>query len=277
MITDCPDMSMGTACTPLTGNCVGGDNAGDSCTMASQCTGAGAFCSKLDVLKCDNATLDTGQCIDLKVTVAGEIPTIGPGTIDTVLESQGECAADQICGPACACEQAAEGCLTRSRGFWGTHPNITDDFLNVTVCGRTLSSILAGGTNSSVTEAVCSNSNDGGIKKQAYVQLVAQLATAKLNVNASTANDGDCSDMLSDALANAGCPYTTLADIETNLCCADQKTISDSKCIEGLTMFNVEQDTFDMTPPPFDVPGKADPTQCQIANGNKNIIAPTCP
>jgi hypothetical protein len=277
---DCPDkISMDAACTTLTGNCVGGVNDGMQCTTAANCAAPGV-CNWLDVLKCDSANLNKGDCVDLKVTVAGEIPTIGPGTIDTVIASQGECAADQICGPACACEVTppGEGCLTRSKGFWGNHPVVTNDFLAVTACGKSLSTIPAG-TQTSVTEALCSNANDAGkgkVGNQAYVSLLAQLAAAKLNFEASTDNDGDCSDMLSEALTNAGCPYTTLAEIESNLCCADQKTISGSKCIEGLTNFNIEQDTFDMTPPPFDVPGRADPSQCNIANGDKKVINPVC-
>jgi hypothetical protein len=283
MLTDCPDIvSMDAACTALTGNCVGGADDGMQCTVASDCTAPG-FCSKLDVLSCANATLDSGDCIELKVTVAGEIPTLGPGTIDTVTRSMSECAQDQICGPACACEATppGEGCLTRSKGFYGNHPNVTDDFLNITVCGKSLSTIPAG-YQTSVTEALCSNPNDAGKgkngAKQSLIQLEAQLAAAKLNFNASDANDGDCSDMLATALTNAGCQWDNLADIESNLCCADQKTISDSKCIEGLTNFNVEQDTFDMTPSPFDHPGSADPSECKTANGNApTYIMPVCP
>lgn len=260
MITDCPDMvSVDAECTALTGNCVGGTNDGMQCTMAADCPAPG-FCSKLDVLKCADATLDKGDCIELLVTVAGEIPTIGPGTIDTVTRSQNECAADQICGPACACEESAEGCLTRSRGFWGHHPLIAANILPITVCGKTLSNSDAGSC-MSVTEAVCSNSNDGGKGNQAYVQLVAQLAAAKLNLAATDANGGDCGSEIEELIA----------DCEA-LCGADQATISSSGCIEDLDHFNESQDTFDMTPAPFDQPGPADPSMCKPANGNKLVI-----
>lgn len=60
------------------------------------------------------------------------------------------------------------------------------------------------------------------------------------------------------------------------LCGADHRTISDSGCIEDLAAFNESQDTFDETPPPFDSPGPANPTECTIANGNGIVIGSDC-
>lgn len=256
-----------------------GLNAGDACTNDMQCSGGQCVSvpcqpvtspQPLRVLKCDVApspppplpanNLDPGECVKIQVTIAGEMPTIGPGAIDVVTKAGPECASNEICGPACNCGQPAEQCLTRTRGFWGTHPAITQQFLPVTVCGSLLDNTNAGNC-MSATEAECSNSNEAGKDNQAYVQLVAQLTAAKLNLNATMALGGSCGPDIN----------ARITQCET-LCDADQATISASGCIEDLDAFNNSQDTFSTTPPPFDNPGPANSTQCQAANGNGVVI-----
>ena len=80
-------------------------------------------------------------------------------------------------------------CLTRTIGFWGNHPHITQLYGPVDVCGATLNAVEAGTCNS-LSEALCSNNKD--MKNGPYRQLIAQLTAAKLNINASTALDGSC-------------------------------------------------------------------------------------
>jgi len=83
------------------------------------------------------------------------------------------------------CPGAGEGCLTRTPGFWGTHPHVTDDFLPLTVCGVDLDTVAAG-SGTSATEAMCSVGKDGKILGPQLTQLVRQCTAALLNVAAST-------------------------------------------------------------------------------------------
>ena len=60
-------------------------------------------------------------------------------TISCTVETTGivvEADADAVC-PA-----PGEGCFTRTPGFWGNHPAITAQFLNVEVCGVTIDNVL---------------------------------------------------------------------------------------------------------------------------------------
>ena len=224
------------------------------------------------VLKCDvgDNDLDPGECVKIVVTVAGEVPTLGPGAIDEVTKVSTTCTTDQICGPACDCvEEIDNQCLTRTGGFWGTHPAITAAYDGFTVCGKTLDDTAAGSCHST-TEALCVAPGIEGDKKTcgrvpAYAQLVRQLTAAKLNLAATAANGGNC-----------GVEIQTLIDDCEDLCDRSQSAISSSGCIEALDAFNNSQDTFAITPPPFDNPGRADPSQCQAASGNGYLIGKAC-
>jgi hypothetical protein len=221
------------------------------------------------VLKCDVGAndIDPGECVTLVVKIAGETPTLGAGAIDEVTKVATTCTTDAICGPACGCAVVVDNCLTRTAGFWGTHPAITDQFDPITVCGKTLDTVLAGTCNS-VTEALCiapgteSRTCD---KNPAYQQLVRQLAAAKLNLAATAANGGTCGLAIEATIANC-----------EQLCGKTQNAISSSGCIQALDAFNNSQDTFAVTPSPFDRPGPADPSQCQAASGNGLVTGKTC-
>jgi hypothetical protein len=64
-----------------------------------------------------------------------------------------------------------------------------------------------------------------------------------------------------------------LASCETLYCNDKKQNISMSGCVEALTSFNESQDSgFDVTPPPFDQPGRANVEQCQLARGNGKYI-----
>lgn len=226
----------------------------------------------LTVGKCvvTSGVIDAGECITIELKVAGEQPTLGAGTIDELAKVDGGpdvCTTDNICGPSCGCEEK-KGCLTRTPGFWGTHPHITDDFLPVTVCGRALSSVEAN-VCGSATEAMCVSPGTEGNrtcdKSPAYAQLIRQLTAAKLNIAASRANGGFCGQAIIDRIAQC-----------EQLCGANQKTISNSRCIEDLDRFNNSVDTVGATPAPFDRPGPANPDNCQASRGNGLIIGRNC-
>ena len=162
-------------------------------------------------------------------------------------------------------------CLTRTPGFWGTHPHVTEEFLDITVCGKTIDNTNAGNGSSSA-EAMCMSGQDA--KKAGtnmhYLQLVRQLTAAKLNIAASATNEGTCDTVGGvdiDALIER-CESLTL--------CGDTgakagKQIAASGCIEQLDAFNNSEDTLDVFGP-FVTPGPADPTECQEANGNNVVV-----
>jgi len=216
------------------------------------------------VAKCDvsdGSNLDPGECVVMRLTIAGEQPTLGAGAVTTITKAGPECIADCILGPSCqpCVTPPMEECLTRTAGFWGTHPHVTQLFLPVTACGEL--TVVEAGSCDSATEALCVAPGKEAKKEGAYAQLVRQLTAAKLNLAASAANGGFCS-----AQATA-----TIAGCEA-LCDAGAKAIAASGCIEALAAFNESQDTFPTTPPPFDRPGPANPAECREANGNGLVI-----
>ena len=219
------------------------------------------FVAKCDVS--DTSNLDPGECATFSVTIAGEMPTLGAGAAATVTKAGPECAESCILGPSCtpcAPPPPEDRCLTRTAGFWGTHPAITGLFLPVTVCGKTLS-VTTAGTCNSMTEALCVAPGKELKGSSSYAQMVRQLGAAKLNLQATAANDGACGTAI-DA---------TISRCEA-LCGASEAVISASGCIKDLTAFNESQDTLPTTPPPFDSPGPANPAPCQTANGNGIVI-----
>jgi hypothetical protein len=267
-------------CAPGTGIklCTGGADAGTACSTGADCSSG--LCqlvscqpipspSPLKVAQCfvTEGNLDAGECVSVQLTIAGEQPTLGPGAVDEITKAGNKCVTDALCGPSCGCGEK-KGCITRTPGFWGTHPRITDGFLPITVCGKPLSTTLAG-VCSSVTEALCvspgGEANRTCDKNPPYAQLVRQLAAAKLNLAASAANNGTCDSAIAGRIAQC-----------ERLCGATKSVISESGCIDDLDAFNNSQDTVGISPPPFDQPGPADPTQCQAANGNGLVIGKAC-
>lgn len=214
--------------------------------------------------------LDPGDCVDLRLNIAGETPTLGPGALLSITEVAGspDCHRDCALGPSCyPCfdppppPPGDDGCLTRTLGFWGNHPHITGLYNeNVTVCGEPLNTIQAG-TCTSITEALCVAPGKEARKHTGYAQMVRQLAAAKLNLAASTALGGSCETDITARIAEC-----------ESLCGARDKVIRNSNCVEDLAAFNQSQDTVPITPAPFDSPGPANSTECREANGNGLVI-----
>ena len=163
-------------------------------------------------------------------------------------------------------------CLTHTPGFWGTHPEITDDFLPITVCGKPIDS-TAFNTHSS-TEAMCVRGVDAKKATPAsnmnYLQLVRQLTAAKFNVAASATNEGTC-----DVVGGVNID-DLIASCEAADLCGDSgakggSKITASGCIEKRDAFNNSDDT--LAPfRPFVTPGPASPETCQTANGDGIIV-----
>lgn len=216
------------------------------------------------VAKCDvsGGNLDPGECATFRLTITGEMPTLGPGAAQTVTKAGPGCASACILGPSCTpCSPPpSDECLTRTAGFWGTHPAVTGLFLPVTVCGELLDTTAAGSC-ASATEALCVAPGKESKGLESYAQMVRQLAAAKLNLQATAANGGDC-----------GGAIAVRIDACEALCGASNSAIALSGCIDDLAAFNESQDSFPITPAPFDRPGPAAPGACQQANGNGLVI-----
>jgi hypothetical protein len=238
------------------------------CSRGEPDTGDGSCAdSNSPVAKCDSTDLKVGECMTMTVKITGELT--GPGLGAAVTETKApECLKSCIAGPSCdACDEPppdGEECLTRTRGFWGTHPHIAGQFLDVEVCGVVQTTTDADECGTS--EALCYNNSDRRPANPQSLELVAQLTAAKLNLNATL----DLFGTTCDSFEYDGMSIQDWIDeCEADFCDGTKKQISESGCIEALDAFNNSQDTgFDQTPDPFDHPGPAQVGECQEARGN---------
>ena len=115
---------------------------------------------------------ETGECVRDPAT----------GECKEALESH----AEDVCVPC-----RADGCLSRSPGFWGTHPHIAAQFLPLDNCGLVVDTTLAM-TPVSATEDICSIGNDfkSVPTSPQTMQLIRQRMAAHLNVAATFSLEG---------------------------------------------------------------------------------------
>jgi hypothetical protein len=277
--------SLGDTCLSAT-NFVGGTctcvPSGGECRVDPNVVLGDPSCTNNDatVAKCDNTNLPVGACIEMSLQVAGELSELGLGKAIVVSKEATDCNESCLSGPSCErCDEPpppSGECLTRTLGFWGTHPRIADLYDPVAVCRYKIDGQVA--NTCSTSEALCSSNLDNRANSP-YLQLIAQLTAAQLNLNATAAlfEGATCSgftyngESIQDIIARCDTP---------TICGGNKNVISDSGCIEALNAFNNSEDTgFDQEQPPFDRPGPADVTQCQLARGNGQAIGPalSCP
>lgn len=82
----------------------------------------------------------------MTVNFAGETLGLGTGPIVVIDKEATNCNTSCITGPFCTnCNPPTDDkpCLTRTIGFWGTHPWITNNYAPVQVCGISLDSVMA--------------------------------------------------------------------------------------------------------------------------------------
>jgi hypothetical protein len=168
------------------------------------------------------------------------------------------------------------GCDTRTPGFWGTHPTITQEVINdngggLLSCGLDITQTLAN-QDCSATQDICSvgsDSNTLGIDPS-DMQLVRQCMAAEINFAASAQDGGNCSNTV-----------TGIANVLTACCgaggvCATGGTAvglnTVSSCIGALDAFNSLETTI-ANSKYLTSPGPADSSQCQIAGGD-NFVNP---
>jgi hypothetical protein len=166
------------------------------------------------------------------------------------------------------CTAPGRGCVTRTPGFWGNHPAITSQFLDVEVCGVTLNNVDAGSPSSAI-EAICSVGRDGKVLGPQLTQLVRQCTAAALNIAASAEGGGNCSTNfpnLTNQMANC-CSAESVCTGFPN----DNFTVN--SCIEILDAFNNSIDTLEPFGP-FVTPGPADSSVCRDSRNNGVVVTP---
>lgn len=289
-----PSLLTSTCLTPQTevsGSCAAVDKnndgvyptVGDFILGDSSCFVEG---SSATVAKCDNTSMEPGDCINMTLTIAGETAGLGSGASIVVDKDAAACTSSCLAGPSCdPCggdDPGPNHCLTRTLGFWGTHPWITNNFATdtapVSVCGKPLDCddsddgksypSCTAGTCDSIMEGLGSNPGNELSTNQPYVSFIKQLTAVKLNLAATTAlapsGSAVCTEWsygskkISEWIAF--CEGTvTATGLTGGFCQANKSQISSSGCIEALDAFNNSQDSgFETTPPPFDRPSVDD-------------------
>lgn len=163
-------------------------------------------------------------------------------------------------------------CFSRTPGYWGTHPQVTNTLLPLIICGITLTTTNAGSAGSA-TEDLCGTGGPDfkpNNTSPQQLQLIRQCTSAALNMKASGSGDLGAGTAACEgvdpgiAAAFGNCCVGTGSTCDSG---ASSKVINTSSCITILDAFNnqFEGSTFQsvgLTNSP------AQPGQCQIANGN---------
>jgi hypothetical protein len=166
------------------------------------------------------------------------------------------------------CVSPGKGCFTHTPGFWGTHPAITEQFLDVEVCGVTIDNVEASNGTSAI-EAICSVGRDSQILGPQVTQLVRQCTAAALNIAASVEGGGNCSSQFPNL------------DKQMAACCSARSACTGfpsddftvDSCIEILDAFNNSIDT--LSPfGPFVGSQRADSSVCRDARNNGVVVVP---
>lgn len=217
---------------------------------ATACLTDPARCVCEDVEGTNTAVIDTGTC----QYTGGFVCTHNDAGLP---------APDCSDSASVTCERPPEGCLTRTPGYWGTHPAITQtvlDDVTVTSCGLTLTATEAA-VQASATEDICSIGTDWRVYGSPNeAQLVRQCAAAALNIAVS---------------ADLGYECTALSATRFDACCgsADACESVPAGCIEDLDRFNNSMDTIGNGSElnlchEYGLSCAAQPLYCQEAKGN---------
>jgi hypothetical protein len=299
---DFPDLGGDSCLAPdnfVGGSCACTAGSGPNCSAGPFVLGDGScYGPSSTVAKCDNTEMDPGDCIVMEIQIAGESVELGLGAAIVVSKESGDCNESCIAGPSCdRCDvpPPPDGeCLTRTLGFWGTHPWITNNYTPVTVCGEAVGCFGAAdgisdpscpaGSCDSIMEAL--GSAGGELKhSSAYISLLKQLAAAKLNLSATdaVAPGAFCSDWtFQDKSIQA---WIEACESPAH-CNGSQSKISESGCIEALDAFNNSEDAgFPQPPTPFSRPpvddfgniSGADPSGFSAAKQNGLVIGKNVP
>ena len=167
-------------------------------------------------------------------------------------------------------------CLTRTPGFWGTHPRITEQVIadnggSVPSCGLDVNKDRPK-TPVSAVEDLCESNLDARANNTSpqQLQLIRQCLAAELNIvaTAQAPISGDCESVLDSTGETISALMDRCCNGEGNLCDsgASGSVISGSDCIGLLDTFNNSGET--VSGGLFDKPGPANSTYCKQSNGN---------
>jgi len=272
-----------TICRAAAGPC----DVAESCTGSSAACPADAFRPATTICRpaagpCDVAESCTGT------SAACPADAFQPSSTACTPDTDGRACTIPGCDGRGTCDQnhidnCAAGCLHRSPGFWGEHPEVTALFLPLNSCGLSLNNVNDGVAHSAI-EDLCFSGVDARAADTSpqQLQLIRQCTAAALNFVASFQGGGHCD---TDVLSNG----QTIAQVfdrccdATSVCTsrASGATIGRAGCIALLDEFNNSADTLDCTTldpnsdtfktfcPSLGANGfNANPDACHEANGN---------
>ena len=289
---------LGVSClgtgTEVSGSCTAVDNTPDNgiaASVGSFVLGDGSCGSPTSPFaKCDGTELAPGDCLRMSLTLSGELNGLGLGAGVVLTKESTACSSACIEGPSCErCDDPPgdDPCLTRTLGFWGTHPWVANNFAPVTVCGYPVgcNGPDDGRSNPSCGHGACTDLMEalGSLPSSfpsnpPYQAMLRQLAAAKLNLAASAANT--TGEYCQEFRYGEKTIFQVISECEA-LCDASKSVIASSGCIQALDAFNNSQDLgFDVTPPPFDRPSMddhgnvsgADPSAFTAAQKNGVVV-----
>jgi len=255
----------------MTKTCPAADECNGGCdTTSGQCTPKTSTpCTDTDGNVCTIAgceispnNADLGVCVQTHMLASDSTPC--PDTDNDACTTAG-------CNGQGVCDQnhmhCVQGCFTRTPGFWGTHPAITQAVLGAGLpsCGLVVNTTAAA-TPVSSTEDICSVGTDSKANHTSpqQVQLIRQCMSAALNL-AATAHaptPGDCNSV-SPGISSQ---FDTCCTGPTSVCDsgASPAAIDASGCIGILDRFNNLETTFDIGVGQ----GRAEPSACQASKNN---------
>jgi hypothetical protein len=167
-------------------------------------------------------------------------------------------------------------CLTRTPGFWGTHPDITAQFLSfgdhdyLPVCGKKLTTVDLGSC--SAIQAMCVA--NGTVKDDEQTQmssLIRQIAAARLNLRATWSQHGGCTDELENMVGTCD---VLCKKVDRGILSFDDSKSDITDCIDSLNDFNNMMDTLPDFGP-FINPGPANSATCTAATKD-SILTHSC-
>ncbi|HEV2386833.1 MAG TPA: hypothetical protein VGS20_06205 [Candidatus Acidoferrales bacterium] len=276
--------------TAAVGNCTVTDNYASGASTAA-CTGTdigGGTKTAVTLTSSPAGTPTSGFSVAAagSVTFDGTISGLAATTCNQANISCTTVAGQTITSPVGDFAQATcpvgTGCETRTPGFWGTHPEITEAVLNsvaggILNCGvKMLAADDEPATACSAGEDLCSQGQDSntlGIDPT-DIQLARQCMSANLNLQVSAVDGGSCSTITD---SDTGVPLPSNIESLINECCnvvcTNPGTAANAPlvgaCLTELDEFNNQFDN--VTLPNATIlnkPGSAEPDDCQSENGN---------
>ncbi len=167
----------------------------------------------------------------------------------------------------------AAGCFTRSPGFWGNHPNITQEVITdaggvLNVCGVPINNVGTGA--GSAIQDICSHPNDKKDTKPIKMSLIRSCMVAALNLAASSNQQNSPALDCNVAQPGIGALYDTCCN---QLCPSGDTSLGGQTLESCQTTLDAFNNAFEATncPSGSSCPPGASPGTCQQANGDKFV------